>query len=141
TCLANYCWSGPAESRSQQRLLCRHIACCNSNTGGIIAPGGATGSARWLAASGVVGCGRLQPTSSRRGFFFERNRQSVRPLRTATAETEGVSGCESLQLITSSRAQYLTVTNEKSRSGDQKCTNEGSRQFIPDRQTSKLLQK
>ena len=80
----------------------------------MIAPGCATRSARWLAASGVVGCGRLQPTSSRRGLFFERNRQSVRPLRTATAETEGVISCESLQLIASSRAQYLTVTNEKS---------------------------
>jgi hypothetical protein len=71
----------------------------------MIAPGCATRSARWLAASGVVGCGRLQPTSSRRGLFFERNRQSVRPLRAATAETEGVISCESLQLIASSRAQ------------------------------------
>ena len=85
----------------------------------MIAPGCATRSARWLPASGVVGCGRLQPTSSRRCLFFERNRQSVRPLRAATAETEGVISCESLQLIASSRAQYLTVTNEKSRSGEE----------------------
>ena len=31
--------------------------------------------------------------------MFERNRQSVGPLRTATAETEGVISCESLQAI------------------------------------------
>jgi hypothetical protein len=84
----------------------------------MIAPGCATRSARWLAASGVVGCGRRQPASSRRGLFFERNRQSVRPLHAATAETEGVISCESLQLIASSRAEYLTVTNEQSRSAD-----------------------
>ena len=95
-----------------------HVAVGNSNTGGMIAPGCATRSARWLAASGAVGCGRLQPTSSRRGLFFERNRQSVRPLRAATAETKGMISCESLQLIASSRAQSLTATNEKSRSVD-----------------------
>ncbi len=31
----------------------------------------------------------------------------------ATAETEGVISCESLAAIAASRAQYLTVTNEK----------------------------
>ena len=31
----------------------------DSKTGGMIAPGWATGSARWLAAAGAVGCGRL----------------------------------------------------------------------------------
>jgi hypothetical protein len=46
-------------------------------TGGMIAPGRATRSARWLAASGVVGSGRLQPTSSRRGLFLSVTRQSV----------------------------------------------------------------
>ena len=101
--------------RSQRRLLCRHVACGNSKTGGMIAPGCATRSARCLAASGVVGCGRLQPTSSRRGLFFERNRQFVRPLRPATAETEGVISCGSLAAIAFSRARYLTVTNEKPR--------------------------
>ncbi len=40
----------------------------------MIAPACATRSARWLAASGVVGCGRLQSTSSHRGVFFERRR-------------------------------------------------------------------
>jgi hypothetical protein len=60
----------------------------------------------WLAAAG---------SSPRRHVgicSFERNRQSVRPLRAATAETEGVIGYESLLLIASSQAQYLTVTNE-----------------------------
>ena len=40
--------------------------------------------------------------------------QSVRPLRAVTAETEGVSSCESVQLLASSPAQYLTVTKEQS---------------------------
>ena len=35
----------------------RHVACGNFNTGGMIALGCATRSARWLPASGVVGCG------------------------------------------------------------------------------------
>jgi hypothetical protein len=52
--------------------------------------------------------------------FFECNRQSVRPSGryVPPPETEGVIGCESLQLIASSRAQSLTVTNEKSPSGN-----------------------
>ena len=68
--------------RGQRRLFCRHVPCRNSKTAGMIAPGCATRLARWLAANGVVDCGRLQPTSLRRGLFFEPNRQSLRPLRT-----------------------------------------------------------
>ena len=47
-----------------------------------------------------------------RGLFFERTRS---PLRAATAETVGVTSCESLQLIASLRAHYVTVADEKSR--------------------------
>ena len=56
---------------------------------------------------------RLKPTSSRR-LFFDRNRRSIRPFATATAEKKGVISCESLQLIAFFASRYLTINNEKS---------------------------
>jgi len=101
--------------RSQRRPAVG-VACDKSNTGRMIAPSCPTRDASCLAASGVVGCGRLQPTSLRRGLFFERNRQSVGPLCTAAAEPMvwlGASPCSQTRLH---ERNTLTVTNEKSRS-------------------------
>ena len=60
---------------------------------GMIAPGCATRSACW---SGLRAVWRAaaggQPTSSHRRLSFDRNRQSIRPLRAATSEPNGVIG-------------------------------------------------
>ena len=66
-------------------------------------------SARWLAASGVLAAAGCSKRHHLAVCSFERNRQSVRPLRAATAETEGVISCGPLQLIASSR---VTVIND-----------------------------
>jgi hypothetical protein len=73
--------------------------------------------AAWLAA----------PMSSRRGWFCERNLPVVRPLRAATAETEGVISCESLQLIAFSGAPMFAAGSSLHRA--EQAQNGNSRAF------------
>src|SRR4029453_6170751 len=67
--------------------------------------GSATRTARWLAASGVGGCSRTQPTWITPTLLFERNCLSVRPFTYPEYEQEGVIGCESFRPCASSRAR------------------------------------
>jgi len=52
-------------------------------------------TARWLAASGAYGCGLPQLTSSRRRCTLKSTRLSIRTLRIANWDADGVIGCES----------------------------------------------